>query len=78
MTKSEVLELLGEPTRRDVGMKTTRPIFGPVEGFWDRLEVGQEYELWIYERKEITLYVAFLNGSASVGDVSEYPSAVVF
>ena len=49
MTKSEVVQELGEPDKIEELAKSTEYIFGPVEGLWDQIEMGDKIVIWIYE-----------------------------
>ena len=63
MTKQNLIAQFGEPIRRQTLVKHVEPIWGPIEDFWSKIEVGTEVELWVYRVKGGSIELYFLNGS---------------
>ena len=61
MTKSEVVQELGEPDKIEELTKSTEYIFGPVEGLWDQIEMGDKIVIWTYETSVGYKELYFLN-----------------
>ena len=47
LARQEIVKILGEPTARGMTAKTQRYIWGPEEGFWDRIPMGTSLEVWV-------------------------------
>jgi len=66
MDKTEVVNLLGEPDEVEELVKNTEYIFGPVEGFWDQMEMGDKLVIWRYETRDGYKELYFINDSSKV------------
>ncbi len=66
MQRSEIRELLGEPDETEELIKQVPYIFGPVEGIWDRMEMGDTLVTWIYETSNGRKEVYFVNDDPEV------------
>jgi hypothetical protein len=49
MDKADVVKLLGEPDQVEELVKNTEYIFGPIEGLWAQIEMGEKIVIWKYE-----------------------------
>lgn len=79
MTKSQVLEVLGEPARAKTSTKQSESIWGPPEEWWGELKVGDAYETWSWKFPgEGTYSVYFLRGEPTVRHVSFMDEGVVY
>ena len=73
MDKSEIVTLLGEPDQVEELTKNTEYIFGPVEGLWDQIEMGEKIVIWRYEDRDGYKELYFLNnGTEVVGEFYWY------
>jgi len=66
MDKTDVVKLLGEPDQVEELTKNTEYIFGPVEGLWDQIEMGEKIVIWQYEDSEGYKGLYFLNDETEV------------
>ncbi len=48
MHRSELLARFGPPDSRQTLLKTSAPIWGPIEDFWPRVPDGARVEIWSY------------------------------
>ena len=65
-TKSRVVKKLGEPDEVNTMTKNTEFIWGPIESWWDELEMGDRIEIWAYQYDSGTYQLYFLNESDQV------------
>ena len=65
--KDRVLKRLGEPDEINTLTKSTEYIWGPIESWWDALEMGDQIEIWVYHYDSGTYQLYFLNDSDQVG-----------
>ena len=49
LQKDEVIQLLGEPDETEDIVKNAEHIFGPIEGLWYQIEIGEKIVIWRYE-----------------------------
>jgi len=66
MEKNEVVQILGEPDKIEELTKSTEYIFGPIEGLWDQIEMGDKIVTWAYETSDGYKELYFLNDSPTV------------
>jgi len=66
MEKTEVVQMLGEPDKIEELTKSTEYIFGPIEGLWDQIEMGDKIVTWTYETSDGYKELYFLNDSPTV------------
>jgi len=66
LNKSEVIELLGEPDEVEELVKSTEYIFGPIEGLWDQIGMGEKILIWRYETWNGFKELYFINNSPKV------------
>ncbi len=77
-TKEAIRKLLGEPYETRVIVKSSRPIWGPEEEFWDRIPEGTRLEVWRYRNKQGHLTLYFPADSDRLGYAARAPSGVVY
>lgn len=68
MTKSDIVQELGEPDKIEELTKNTEFIFGPMEGLWDQIEMGDKIVIWTYETDIGYKELYFLNDSSEAAD----------
>jgi len=61
MNKTDIVQELGEPDKIDELTKSTEYIFGPVEGLWDQIQMGDKIVVWTYETETGYKELYFLN-----------------
>ena len=66
MDKTEIVQMLGEPDKIEELTKSTEYIFGPIEGLWDQIEMGDKIVTWTYETSDGYKELYFLNDSSTV------------
>ena len=76
--KNRVLKRLGEPDEINTMTKSTEYIWGPIESWWDTLEMGDQIEIWVYHHDRGTYQVYFLNDSDLVGYDAFIEKGVVY
>lgn len=76
-TKEEIGKLLGEPYETRVSVKSSRPIWGPEEEFWDRIPEGTRLEVWRYRSEQGHLNLCFPADSDRLGYTAWAPASVV-
>jgi hypothetical protein len=64
MNKSDVVQILGEPDKVEELTKNTEFTFGPMEGLWDQIEMGDKIVIWTYETDTGYKELYFLNDSS--------------
>lgn len=64
--QTEIKEMLGKADSVGVLTKSVEHIWGPQEGLWYELEMGEKLETWIYKDNEGRKELYFLNDSAEV------------
>ena len=60
-TKDKIKMILSEPDEIQRMEKTTEVIFGPEELFWDKINIGTDLEVWIYQIEDSLLRLYFKN-----------------
>jgi hypothetical protein len=65
-SRSLILKALGEPPKKSELEKKSVTIFGPMEGWWDKLPDGSKIEIWDYPESKGTLQIYFLDNGDSV------------
>ena len=89
MTRTDVLERFGEPSRSSNMRKADNAVWGPIEDFWSRIPVGGTVEIWFYRtthesaagsgnRKTGTTEIYFVDGSPTVSGRGFAPDGVVY
>lgn len=66
LTKTEVRKRLGEPDDMRMLVKNTEHIWGPIEGMWYQLDMGDKIETWIYKTSSGRKEIYFLGTSDKV------------
>ena len=66
MDKVDVVKMLGEPDKVEELVKNTEYIFGPIEGLWDQIEMGDKIVTWTYVTADGYKELYFLNDSSTV------------
>ena len=66
MTKTDVVQELGEPDKIEEMTKSTEYIFGPFENLWDQIQIGDKIVIWTYEDKTGYKELYFINDSSEV------------
>ena len=66
MDKTKVVQLLGEPDEAEELVKNTEYIFGPIEGLWNQIDMGEKIVVWKYEDSDGYKELYFLNDSSEV------------
>ena len=70
MTRGQVVKKLGQPTTKQVFVKSDQPVWGVIESWLSDLENGDKVEIWNYMRSKGTFAVYFLAGSDEVWHTS--------
>ena len=78
LTREQVRGKLGGPNRALFDVKYSATIRGPVEVFWDELEVGDSYESWSYFESGGVRHLYFLRASDVVDHEAFTPTGVVY
>ncbi len=60
MTKSEIVQIMGETSEKRFITKRNNKIQGPEEDFWYEIELGTKLEAWTYTSEEGTLNLYFV------------------
>lgn len=66
MDKSDIVRMLGEPDDVEELTKNTEYIFGPMEGLWDQIEMGEKIVIWKYKDGDGYKELYFLNDESEV------------
>jgi len=66
MDKSDIVRMLGEPDEVEELTKSTEYIFGPIEGLWDQIEMGEKIVIWKYKDSDGYKELYFLNDESEV------------
>ena len=66
MNKSDIVQMLGEPDGVEELTKNTEYVFGPIEGLWAQIEMGEKIVIWKYEDREGYKELYFLNDETKV------------
>lgn len=77
-SKNHVLKRLVEPDEINTLTKSTEYIWGPIESWWDTLEMGDWIGIWVYHYDSGTCQVYFLIGSDQVGFEDFIEKGVVY
>lgn len=66
LSRSLILKTLGEPSKKSELEKKSVAIYGPMEGWWDKLPDGSKIEIWDYAESKGILQIYYLNNGDSV------------
>jgi len=66
LDKSDVVQMLGKPDETEELIKNTEYIFGPIEGLWDQIEMGEKIVIWKYQDRDGYKELYFLNDDSEV------------
>jgi len=66
ISRSLILKTLGEPSKKSELEKKSVAIYGPMEGWWDKLPDGSKIEIWDYTESKGILQIYYLNNGDSV------------
>ncbi len=89
MSRSALRERFGEPLRSTRIQKTDDAVWGPIEEFWSRIDVGSRVEIWSYRSthkweegdgppRPGTTELYFVDGSSTVSGLGFAPDGVVY
>lgn len=76
--KAELVKNFGEPVQKDAIVKSSAPVSGPAEGFWEEIPMGARLEVWKYGFPDGMLELYFLNDDDKVGFIAFTPKGVVY
>lgn len=76
--KSALVKQFGEPAQKDAIVKSSEPIWGPAESFWEEIPMGTRLEIWKYGFPDGMLELYFLNDDDKVGFIAFTPKGVVY
>lgn len=65
-SRDEVLRAFGEPSSKQTLRKTSEPIWGPIENFWDGVPAGSTVEIWSYPVDGGAVELYFVGASEQV------------
>ncbi len=60
LNKSEIMKRFGEPDDIQHQKKTSSYIHGPMEAFWDEIQLGESIEIWIFSVPEGEKWLYYL------------------
>jgi hypothetical protein len=62
MARSEIIEQFGEPANKEIMVKTSPHMLGPIEDFWSSLPDQTRVEIWSYPAEGGNVELYFVNG----------------
>ncbi len=78
VSREQLLETYGTPSREQTFIKKDEAIWGPIEDFWVRVPLNSSVEVWTYRVKGGSIELYFIDKSAEVQGTGFAPDGVDF